>query len=139
MHAVVSSTVNTLPFSLQASPDCMSVFSGAKQVWKTEARTRNLLGGIAGEGSLHVLDGANNAILRTLNIALSLGLLVLDIALGLTLLARRLPRLKAGQAANRLLRLSDSVLDVARHLAVNESNVSVGDDSGVGGGQGDGD
>jgi len=129
----------TLPFSLRTSPDCRSVVSGVKQVWETETPTRNLLGGIAGEGSLQVLGGASNTILRTLNIALSLGLLVFDIALGLTLLARRLERLEAGQVANQILRLSESVVDAARHLAVNESNVSVGDDRTVGGGWGDGD
>jgi hypothetical protein len=48
-----------------------------------------------------------------------------EMALGLTLLARRIPRLKAGQVAGRLLRISDSVLDVARHLAVSVSVIAV--------------
>ena len=54
---------------------------------------------------------------------------MLDIALGLTLLARRLERLEAGHVANGLLHLSYSVLDAARRLAVNERDVSVGEES----------
>jgi hypothetical protein len=84
----------------------------------------------------HILDGAGDTIHRTLNVALSLGLLGLDIALGLTLLARRLPRLEAGHVADPLLQLSYSVLDAARRLAINERNVSVGEDIGGGGGDG---
>lgn len=102
---------------------------------KNQRPTRHLLGGIAHEGSSHALGGAGNAIHRTLDVAFSLGLLGLDITLGLTLLARRLPRLEAGHVTNRLLHLPDGVLDVAGHLAVNEPNVSVGADKIQGGGE----
>jgi hypothetical protein len=99
-------------------------------MWETKAPTRNLLRGIASERSGHVLEGASDTIRRALDVALSLGLLVFGIALDLTLLARRPPRLEAGHVADRLLHLSDSVLDAARHLAViNEPNVRVGDDT----------
>lgn len=80
--------------------------------------TRNLLGGIAGKGSFQVLDGADDTVLRAFNVALSLGLLALDVAFRLTLLARGLERLEASHVANRLFRLSDSVLDVSRHLTI---------------------
>ena len=105
-------------------------------MWGTERPTGNFLGGVAGDGSLQILDGADDTIRRTLGIALSLSLLALDIALGLTLLAGGLQRLEAGRVADRLLHLSDSVLDVAGHLAVNEPSVSVGDGSAVRGGWG---
>ena len=118
------------------SPDRGSVFSRFKRVWRTKRPTGNLLGGVAGDGSLQILDSTNDAIRRTLGIALSLSLLALDIALGLTLLARRLQRLRARHVANRLLHRSDDVLDVAGHLAVDEPSVSVGDGSAVRGGWG---
>lgn len=98
--------------------------------------TSDLLGGIALEGSNHLIEGTGGDIHRALNVALRLGLLVLDVALGLTLLARRLPRVEAGRVANRLLHLSGGVLDVAGSLAVNERNVSTGDDAVRGGGVG---
>ena len=93
---------------------------------ETRTPTRKLLGGIASEVSFHALEGADDAVLRALNVALSLSLLVLNVALGLTLLARRLERLKARHVANRLLHLSDSVLDVSRQLAIDGRNVRFG-------------
>ena len=61
---------------------------------------RPALRGIAREGSSHLVEGAGVTVHRTLSVALRLGLLVLEFALCLTLLARRLPRPKASHVAN---------------------------------------
>ena len=61
-----------------------------------------------------------------------MGLLQLDITLGLAFLAGRLQRLEASHVANRLLHLSSSVLDVARRLATNGWRVNVGEDGRAG-------
>ena len=93
---------------------------------EAEERTRNLLGRIAGDRSRQLVEGALDTILGAFDVALSLGLLVLDIAFGLSLLSGRLPRLETGQVADRLFDLSDCVLDGARRLAINETKVSTG-------------
>ena len=96
---------------------------------RNQTLTRHLLGGIARGRPDQVLDGTDDAILRSVDVALSLGLLGLDLALALTLLAGRLPRLETGRIADRLLHLSDSALDVASRFAVDKSKVSVSDDT----------
>ena len=92
---------------------------------KKRGPTSEFLGSIAGEGSLDLLVGTDGAILGALGVALSLGLLVLNIALGLTLLAGSLERVEASQVTDRLFNLPDGVLDTAGSFAVNEPNVSV--------------
>jgi hypothetical protein len=61
-----------------------------------QARTRNLLRGIACEQSGDILEGARDGTHLTASVALGPGLLVLDLAPGLTFPARRLQRLEAG-------------------------------------------
>ena len=93
----------------------------------TKERTRELLAGIASDGTLYLVHGSEDAILGSIGVALSLGLLVLDVALGLTLLAGRLERLETGDIADRLFHLSQGILEGTGGLAANERNVSNGE------------
>ena len=78
---------------------------------------RPALRGIAREGSSHLVEGAGVTVHHSLSVALRLGLLVLDFALCLTLLARRLPRLKASHVANPPLDPPDGVFDASVRIA----------------------
>ena len=98
---------------------------GRNRETKKGGPTSEFLGSIAGEGSLDLLVGTDGAILGALNVALSLGLLVLNIALSLTLLAGSLERVEASQVTDRFFNLPDGILNTARSFAVNEPNVSV--------------
>jgi hypothetical protein len=91
---------------------------------ETKEPTRELLAGIAGDGSLHFVNGSKDAILGAFSVAFTLGLLVLDVALCLTFLAGRLERLETGDVADLLFHLSQGILDGTGGLAVNERNVS---------------
>ena len=98
---------------------------------KAKEPTRNFLGGIAGDGSRYLVKGSGDAILSALSVALSLGLLVLNVALGLTLLSRGLPGIETGQVTDLLFDLSQGVLGGAGSLAVNETGVSKGSSGNV--------
>ena len=78
---------------------------------------RPALRGIAREGSSHLVEAAGDTVHRTLSVTLGLGLLVLDFALCLTLLARRLPRLEADRVANLPFDPPDGVFDGSIRIA----------------------
>ena len=57
---------------------------------------------------------------RTVGVALCSGLFILELSLDPAHLARRLRRLEARHVPNRLLHLSDCVLDISSYLTINE-------------------
>jgi hypothetical protein len=72
-----------------------------------------------------ILEGAGDAVIHCVGVALSPDLFVLDLALGLRFLARRLQRFKTSHISNRLLHLSGCVLDILSHLATKEHKIAV--------------